>query len=143
MRSPTSCFFCAGPSESRPVNNFTACRKCLREKVAPFLRDALGPDETRRLLAGDQGGEGPTEAQQSSWQRKMDRLLDGAKRSGVPAALPVETLMSRGTGRPPRRRGLTPAEQALALRRAEARQRGQALPSDVAAAVRRAGLRTA
>jgi hypothetical protein len=134
--------FCSRAAEtSTPDGKLSACRRCCRERLIDFLKSALSEAELRELILGDQADAGPAEPQQGAWQGKMERLLSSARRSGAPALLPVGEL-SRGLGRPAaRRRAMTPAEQRLALARAEARQQGQVLPVDVAASVRRAGLR--
>jgi len=46
-----SCAFCSGASETQALDRgFTACRKCCKEKLIPFLRSALGQDELARQL---------------------------------------------------------------------------------------------
>jgi hypothetical protein len=98
-----------------------------------LLKDSVGDAELKQLILADES---------DSPNGKLARLMAGARRNGVPAAMPAGGLeFGAGLGRPPRRRQPTPAEVTLALRRAEARQRGQVLPRDIVSEVLKAGLR--
>jgi hypothetical protein len=134
MRPQSECYFCHGPSESRTSSGFAACRKCIRKTLIPFISEAIGPDELRRLVNGDDqadAGAGPEEPQQSGWNRKMKQLMAGAKRNGAAAGVPMGPIEFSAN----------PIGQQLVLERALARQRGVMAPADLLRNIRRAGLK--
>jgi len=79
-----SCAFCSGASETQALDRgFTACRKCCKEKLIPFLRSALGQDELARQLnaLGANSGGRPMilSARTGGWRSSPD---DRARRGG-------------------------------------------------------------
>jgi len=136
MRSQDAncCHLCpSAAGEATSDGRLRVCRRCYRDKVLPLLRAALGESELRALILADDS---------NSPNGKPAKLMAGATKNGIPAAVPAGgTEFGAGLGRPPRRRQPTAAEVTLALRRAEARQRGQVLPRDIVSEVLKAGLR--
>jgi hypothetical protein len=135
---PRICSLCRQSAEaSTKDQKFSACRKCVREKLLPLCLDSLGKADLSSAVAA-------LSAEPTAAEKKLAKLTAGqAGQTGQ--RKPLE--FSRGTGRPatpttPARRKMTPAEQRLALARAEARSAGQVHPGDVEAMVAKAGLKT-
>jgi hypothetical protein len=135
---PRICSLCRQSAEaSTKDQKFSACRKCVREKLLPLCLDSLGKADLTSAVAA-------LSADPTAAEKKLQKLVAGqAGQTGQ--RKPLE--FSRGTGRPatstatPRRRP-TVAEQRLAVARLIAREEGSVLQPDIVRSVQKAGLAT-
>jgi hypothetical protein len=134
---PAVCSLCRQAAESSiKGHNFAACKKCVREKVLPMCLASLGKADLQSAVS--ELAAQPTEA-----EKKLAKLTASLPPQLTRTQRPIPAVQfSRGLGTPTRRGRMTPAEQRLAVARAQAKQAGQVFEGDIPALVAKAGLKT-
>ncbi len=104
------CFFCRGSSETQPIDGgFTACRRCCKAKLIPFLQAALGDEELARQvgdLTRPYGGSGA--------KPMIPRMRSTADLTPAEMSLIRSARLARQTARA-EGRGLSTTETRLSL----------------------------